>query len=225
MELDDLKKRWQALDAKLDGALRLNRRILDEHILSRADKAMTRHLFSLAAELALGIVAVLLTGSFVADHVGEVHFLVPGLALHVFVIAQIGTLVRQIVATRQVDYGAPLVEVQKRVERLRAASIRTTMWTLLLAPLLWTPLFVVALKALLGVDAYATFGVRYLAVNVAVGLVVLALGQLASRRYATRFLDSPRATRLMRALAGTNLTAAAGFLDSLARFEQDDQLS
>lgn len=222
MELDDLKKQWEGLDAKLDAAVRLNRRVLDERILDKADKAMTRHVWAVAAELALGIVTVLLTGSFVADHIREARFLVPGLVLHVFVIAQIAMLVRQVVKTREIDYAAPLVEIQRRIEKLRIAMIRTTTWTFLLSPLLWTPLFIVALKGLFGVDAFAALGVPYIVANVVVGLVVIAGGLVVSRLFADRFSGSPFGRSLMGALAGTNLAAATGFLESLSRFEEDE---
>ena len=222
MELDDLKTQWEGLDAKLDAVVRLNRRVLDERILDKADKAMTRHVWALAAELALGVVTVLLTGSFVADHIREAPFLVPGLVLHVFVIAQLGMLVWQIVKTREIDYAAPLVEIQRRIETLRISMIRTTTWTFLLAPLLWAPLFIVALKGLFGVDAYAALGVPYIAANVVVGLAVIAGGLVVSRLFADRFSGSPFGRRLMRDLAGTNLAAATGFLESLSRFEKDE---
>ena len=222
MELDDLKKRWEGLDAKLDAAVRLNRRVLDERVLDKAGKAMTRHVWALAAELALGIVAVLLTGSFVADHIREPRFLVPGLALHAFVIAQIAMLVRQIVNTRGIDYSAPLVEIQRRIGMLRVSMIRTTTWTLLLSPLLWAPLFIVALEGFFGVDAYVALGVRYIAANVALGMGVIAVGLVVSRLCADRFTGSALGQRLMRTLAGTNLAAATGFLESLSRFEEEE---
>ncbi len=221
MELDDLRKQWEGLDQQLDGVLRLNRRALETRVLDKASSAMSRLGWTLAAELALDVVALLLTGSFLADRVHQARFLVPGLVLHAFAIAQIATLVRQIVATRRIDYGAPLLEVQKQIGALRASRTRTTMWTLLLAPLLWTPLLIVALEGFAGVDAYASLGVPYLAANLAFGLAVLALALLLSRRYADRLPGSPLATRLMRDLAGINLATATGFLDSLSRFEQD----
>lgn len=223
MELDDLRKQWAGLDGKLDAALRLNRRVLDERVLDKVGSAMSRLGWALGAELTLDVVAVLLTGSFVADHVREVRFLVPGLMLQAFAIVQIATLACQIVVARRIDYGAPLVEIQKRIGMLRVSRTRTTMWTLILAPLLWTPLVVVALEGLFGVDAYESFGVPYLVANVTLGIAVIASGLLVSRRYAARFSASPFARRLMRDLAGVNLTVAVGFLDSLAQFEADDR--
>jgi hypothetical protein len=222
MELDDIKTQLEHLDGKLDAAVRLNRRVLDVRILDKADRALKWLGWGLGIELALGVVAVLLTGSFVGDHVREPRFLVPGLVLHLFVIAQIAMLVRHTVATRQIDFGAPIVEIQRRVETLRVSMIRTTMWTFLLAPLLWPPLLIVGLEGVLGIDAYAALGAPYLAANVAVGLMVIAIGLLVSRLYADRLSGSPFVRRLMRDLAGSNLAAAQGFLDSLSRFERDD---
>ena len=146
MELDDIKRHLEHLDGKLDATLRLNRRVLDQRILDRVDKALRRLGWALGIELAFGIVTVLLTGSFVADHVREPRFLVPGLLLHLFVIAQIAMLVRHAVATRQIDFGAPIVEIQRRIETLRLSMIRTTLWTILLSPLLWPPLLIVTLE-------------------------------------------------------------------------------
>lgn len=225
MELDDIKKQFEQLDGKLSVALRLNHRVLDHSILDKADRALRRLGWALGIELVLGIVTVLLTGSFVADHVREPRFLVPGLVLHLFVIAQIAMLVRHAVATRQIDFGAPIVEIQRRIEALRVSMIRTTMGTFLLSPLLWPPLLIVALEGLFGVDAYAVLGAPYLAANLAFGLAVIAVGVLVSRRFADRLSGSPVVRRLMRDLAGTNLAAAQGFLDSLSRFEKDDPLS
>lgn len=221
MELDDIKQHLQHLDGKLDAALRLNRSVIDQRILDGVDKAVRRLGWALGIELALGVVTVLLTGSFVADHVREPRFLVPGLGLHIFVIAQIAMLVRHAVATRQIDFGAPIVEIQRRIETLRVSMIRTTLWTFLLAPLLWPPLLIVALEGFLGVDAYAALGTPYLAANAAVGLAVVAIGLLVSRFFADRLSGSPVVRRLMRDLAGTNLAAAQRFLDSLSRFERD----
>lgn len=152
----------------------------------------------------------------------EPRFLVPGLALHIFVIAQIGMLIRHALATRQVDFGAPIVEIQRRIEALRVSMIRTTLWTFVLAPLLWPPLLIVGLEALLGIDAYTALGVTYLAANLAFGLAVIAIALLVSRLFADRISGSPFVKRLMRDLAGTNLAAAQGFLDSLSRFEKDE---
>ncbi|MFL6237775.1 MAG: hypothetical protein ACJ76N_31955, partial [Thermoanaerobaculia bacterium] len=72
-----------------------------------------------------------------------------------------------------------------------------------------------------GLDAYAIFSGAWLAANVAFGVAVLLMAVWISRRYAERMESSPWLQRLMRNLSGYNLTAAAGFLSSLARFEEE----
>lgn len=55
MELDDIKQQLEQLDGKLDAALRLNRRAVDQRILDKVDKALTRLGWALGIELALGV--------------------------------------------------------------------------------------------------------------------------------------------------------------------------
>ena len=100
--------------------------------------------------------------------------------------------------------------------------IRTTKWTLLLSPLLWTPLFIVGMKSLFDVDVYAAFGTACLVAHVLFGLVVIGLGLWISKRYAGRMEGSPVMQRLLREISGRNLAAATDFLQSLAEFENEN---
>ena len=222
MELDDLKQRWEAHDRKLDASIRLNTRLVHESVLGKAETALRRLSRWLWAELLLNLGAALLLGWFLADHFAEARFLVPAAMLHLCVIALVVASVRQLVAVSQVDYSAPVVVIQKRLETLRVERIRATKWTLLLAPLLWTPLLIVTLKGLVGVDSYATFGLAWLAANVLLGLLVIGAAVWVSRRYADRLERSPLMRRLLRDLAGYNLAAATGFLHSLSQFEDEE---
>lgn len=124
-------------------------------------------------------------------------------------------------ALRNIDYSAPVVAIQKELGRLRLQELRILKWVMITAPLVWTPLLIVAIKGLLGLDAYAIFSGAWLAANVAFGVAVLLLAVWISRRYADRMERSPRIQRLMRSLSGYNLSAAEGFLNSLARFEEE----
>mgnify|MGYP001252741220 CR=1 FL=1 len=222
MELDDLKRQWEDQDRKLDVRLRLNARRLNDSVLARADTA-TRGLSRLLwLELVMNAAAALLTGSFLADHISEARFVIPAAGLHLGVIALIVASIHQLVAIGKLDYAAPVVGIQKRLESLRVERIRATKWTLLCSPLLWPPLLIVALKGLFGVDAYATCGAAFLIANLLFGVLVIVLAVWTSRRYATRMGRSPLVQGLMRDLAGDSLNAAAGFLSSISRFEEDE---
>lgn len=222
MELDDLKGRWEDQDRKLDANLRLNTRLLHESVLNRAETALRPLSRLLWFELLMNVGVAFCTGSFLAQHLSEARFLIPAAGLHLCVIALIIAGVRQLVAIKMLDYGAPVVVIQKRLESLRVERIRATKLTLLGSPLLWTPLLIVALKGLLGVDAYETFGAAFLIANLLFGFLVILLAVWISRRYAARMDRSPIVQRLMRDLAGHSLNTAASFLSSISRFEEDE---
>jgi len=222
MELEDLKRHWEEQDRKLETSLRLNTRLLDESVLARAETALKPLSRPLWFELVMSLVPAVFLGSFLADHVSEARFLIPAAALHLCAIAVILVTVRQLVALRTIDYSAPVVAIQKRLESLRIERIRAVKLTLLFAPLLWTPLMIVTLKGLFDVDTWEALGAAYLIANLLLGLMVIPLAVWISRRYASRMERSPFVQRLMRDLAGKSLTSAAAFLSSISMFEKDE---
>ena len=221
MDLDDLKQRWEEADRKLDASLRLSTRLLRESTLSKAARATSRLSWLMLPEILLNLGLVVWLGSFLADHFTQARFAIPALALDLGAIALLIAQGHQWLALRRLDYGAPVVAIQKEIGRLRLQELRVFKWVMITAPLAWTPLLIVAIKGLTGLDAYAIFSGAWLAANVAFGLAVLLLAVWISRRYADRMERSPRIQSLMRSLSGYNLNAAAGFLTSLARFEEE----
>jgi hypothetical protein len=222
MELDDLRQRWEEQDAKLSASLRLNTHLLLASGLGKTESALGRLSRLLVAGLVVNFAAVLWLSSFLAEHVQEPRFLIPGAALHLGVIALLFAGVRQLVALRRIDLGEPVLAIQKRLESLRVERLRAVKWTLLLAPLAWVPLLVVALKGFFGLDAYAIFDRWWLAANALLGVLGLTAAIFVSRRYADRIGLRPLARRLMKELAGHNLTAAQAHLDALARFTEEE---
>jgi hypothetical protein len=218
MELDDLKKHWQERGG---ASLQLNAERLRAAALDRVRTSMDWLARGLWIEAALNAVAVLWLGSFAADHVTSPRFAVPAAALLAGTVALVASGLRQLVALRRMDYGLPVVPLQQQLEALRVRRIRAVTWTLLLAPLAWTPLLIVALKGFLGVDAYAALGAPWLASNALFGAAVLAAARWCSRRYADRMAGSPRVQRLMQTLAGHHMAAATAYLASLGELERE----
>ncbi len=222
MELQDLKDRWNEYDRKLEANLRLNTRVLREFGLNRVDSSLRRLTRVIVFELLMGLLAAVMLGSFIADHLGEMRFLAPAVALDLFVIYFIGWSIRQWAALNSLDYGESVVEIQRKLELLRIDRIRMTKWVFLLSPLLWIPLLIVGVEGFLGLDAYAILDTAWLVSNLLFGLAVIALGLWVSRRYADRLKGSPLAQRLMDALADRSLNDATGFLGTLSSFEREN---
>ena len=220
MELEDLRYAWEAHGRRVDDTSRLNRQVLHSVTTSKAESAMRPLSRLLWIELVVNAGAAVWLGSFLADNVTVARYALPAAALDILVIALLIAGGRQLVAISRVDYGQPVLVIQRRIESLRAERIRATMATLIVAPLAWVPLLIVVLKGLLGVDAYAIFSSAWLTANVLFGLFVVGVAILASRHYIGR-VTSPSLVRwLMDNFAGRNLRTASAFLRSLAQFEE-----
>ena len=128
--------------------------------------------------------------------------------------------IRQWIALRTLDYGAPVFDVQKRLATLRVGRIRTIKWILLLSPLLWTPTLLVGFHALTGLDPYAFMDGKWLAANLLFGLAFLAGMLWVSKRYGDRWNRFPAVRHLMDAIAGRSLVAANGTLEEIEQFER-----
>lgn len=220
MELDELKQRWEATDRRLDAILKINTRLLQSPLLDRAQTALRRLTWLISIELAFDLVLAMCLGAFNAAHWHRPRFLVPGAALHIFMIAIIIQQVRQLVMLGQLDYAAPIIDIQKRLVSLRAMRIRFMQWVLVSSFLLWPLLLIVGLKAFLHIDAYIAFGAKWLVSNAIFGAIVIGAAFLISRRFADRMDRSPLVQRFMRDLAGYNLNSAEKFLASVREFEQ-----
>jgi hypothetical protein len=221
MELDELKQKWAEHDRKLEVNIRLTRQLLSATKMNRARSALQRLAVFLALETVIALAVIIVLGSFIGDHIAMLRFAVPAAALDLFEIATFIVLIQQIRRALYIDYSKPVAAIQKQLESLRMLHIRHFQWTLLLAPLLWTPLLIVALEGFLRVDAYKTLGGAYLLANLLFGLAIIPLAIWLSKKFGDRMDRSPKIQWLMKELAGYNLNAASDFLATLSEFEEE----
>ncbi len=113
-----------------------------------------------------------------------------------------------------------MVAIQRELAALRALRLRTNRWILLLAPVVWTPLAIVAAEGLIGLDLYRVPGPLWLATNLAFGVAASALLVWISPRVARRWPDAPFLRRLADDLAGTSLIAAVRLVDRIDDFDR-----
>ncbi len=221
MELDDLKAAWRELDRRLESVLALDRRVLRELKLDKTRSALRRLTGLLVFELIAGVPAVLLLGSFLAEHYAAARFVAPALLLHAVTLFTILASVRQLAMVARIDYSAPILTIQHALAELRASRIRTTYWILVLAPPLWTPLAIVSAKGLFGFDVYREFGPLWVTLNLGVCLAPIPLAIWVARRYAGSFHSSRILEYLADIIAGRSLATARSLLEEIAKFEEE----
>jgi hypothetical protein len=153
--------------------------------------------------------------------VHEPVVLAAGVTLHIYAVAITIAVVAQLVALARIDYDEPVFAIARAVDRLRLLRARAAMWTLVFAPLMWPPLAIVGLRAFLGLDAMAAFGLPWLAANVAFGLAVLAGALVLARRYGKDLSRSSLLGRAVDSFSGSAVRRAAEGLDTLLRYENE----
>ena len=222
MELDDLKTAWQKVDRRPESEPGFDARLLRELKRGRTRFGLRQMLWLPLFELGSGLLAALCVGTFLGNHFIELRFALPAVVLHVAAVLTIVASTWQVVRIRRIDYAAPAIAIQRELALLRALRIRPTQGILVLSPLLWVPLAIVAAKGLFGLDVYRAFGTPWLATNVAFGLAVIPLAIWVTRRFGDRFERSRIGRRLADDIAGRSLVSTMAELDELARFEKEE---
>ena len=219
MNLEELRVEWMAQSQQLRQQLKVNHAMLRQVQAANCNAALGRLTRRIWIALALNGIAAVLLGCFACEQLGEARFLAPAVVLAVFVLALLASAISQLVAIAETDFNAAILKSQRRLERLRIHRILETKWTLLLAPLLWLPLLIVALKGLFGVDVYAVFSARWLLANALFGVAAIPLLWWISRHLAGRFSSSGFVQRLMDDIAGRSLVETRAYVAQLAAAE------
>jgi hypothetical protein len=222
MDLDILKEKWAEQDRKLDSVIRLNRQLPMAANMNRLQSPLRRFSLFTGLGVFVGLITLVILGRFIHTHWAEPRFALPAAALHVWVIAYVAASIRQMAITFQIDYNKPIALIQKQIESLRVLRLRVIRWAWLTGQLVWwIPFLIVVLKGLWDVDAYKALSVGFLIANMAMGLALIPAAIWLSRKYGDRMDRSPVVRRFMRNLAGYNITAASGFLETLSEFEHE----
>ncbi|MER3547267.1 MAG: hypothetical protein C4338_06545, partial [Rhodanobacteraceae bacterium] len=160
--------------------------------------------------------ALFLLGDFIADQ-RAIRFIVPAIALYPAFIAIFASSVAQLLLLSRIDYAAPVLDIQRRLESLRTLRLRTVQWELISALLLWVPLAIVLMQGLKGIDLYA-LGAGWIAANVALGVAAIPALWWAARRFGPAFNRSRLGRLLLDDLTGHGLAEARAQLAAISAF-------
>jgi hypothetical protein len=224
MDLDRMRSEWAARDAKLQESLRVNTWLLGETWLDKHQVKLRRADPAFYFELAVSVAVLALLGIFIANHVHQMRFLIPALALDAWTLVMLVVGIRDRAALADLDYGMPLVAVQSQLEKIRMARMRHFKWAFLTGQIVWwIPLVIVLFRGLLGVDLYAVsdFMPRFMAYNVAGGLAFIPLAMWLSKRYGAILQRLPGLKRIADSIAGRDVADARQYLEKLQRFEKE----
>jgi len=223
MEPDDLKLAWQALSCRLERHEALQTWVLLEQRKQKALSRLRPLFWGQAAQTLFGTPFILLAALLWIRGGQSAAGLpwttvVAGIVVQLYGIATVAMAGETLRRIGQVDYTLPIVEIQKRLARLRRTYILNGMLTGLPWWFLWVPVLMV-LAGLGGVDLFAR----------APGLVWIGLGVgaagLAATAWFHRWSRDPARPRLAKAMedsvAGGSLRRARAQIEEIARFEAE----
>lgn len=218
MELDDFKSAWRSLDRRLqrDDTLRLH--VLRERKLDKARGSLRPLFWGQVAQILFGIPFILLASLLWMSQPAHASSIVAGVLVHGYGVLMIVAAGVVLGALREVDYAAPVLEIQKKLLRARTLYIRSGM----VAGLPWWFLWIAILQVLAGlgdVDLLAK-APSLVWIGYGIGAVGL-LGTWWFHRWARRPQRAAFGRKMDDSLSGGSLRKALAQLDELQRFERD----
>ncbi len=222
-ELDELRRAWRTLDGRLQRQNALQFALLQSEHVGRARSRLRPLLFGQCLSMLFGIALILLGVKTWNAHVGTPHLLLAGLLLHVAGVATVAAAAHVCALIMRIDHAVPVLELQRRLARLRRAYVLGGMIVGLPWWLLWIPV-AMALAALAGIDVYAAAGgvsaSSWVMVSVAIGVLGL-VGTWLFHRWAQAPSRAALAARIAQAAAGESLRKAQAEIDALARYADE----
>jgi len=186
IDMLDLERAWKGLDARLE------RQELALGELRRRDamSGLRTRLRLVSAgqivQLVLALMIVLWSGGYWFDHLGTPHLAVYGVAIHLWALGMLANTAVQLTRLGQLDYGAPVLDAQRRIVALKRARVTGQRVLLVAGFVLWTPITFIALNAATGLDVWATSPATVLW-NLLVSIGLAALTAWATYRFRDRF--------------------------------------
>jgi len=220
MELDDLKLAWQSLDQELQRKYALDLAMFRDRKHASLRGALRPLFWGQIAQMLCGILVLLMGVSFWTRNIGTTHYLVSGLSLHIYGIALAICSALVLNRLRQVEYGAPVVTLQKQLLLLEKTYVGCGWIVGLPWWILWVP-FTFYFAALVGIDLYALHPAGWLWGSTAVAVIGIA-GTVSYEQWALHSTKPGRAERLREQLAGASLRRARAHLAQIEAFENEN---
>ena len=224
MNIDQLKDEWAARDRKLEQALAANQAQVRALMVDAARATSATHRFELGIEALAFTVTVLCLGSFIGHHAEHWRAAAPAVLMLAWTIAlEIRTLAQR-AQLRALDYGQPVLALQRALEQIRVQRMQTFRWAFLSGIVVWSlPLKLVLAQALAGIDLFAV-APSYAAADLAISAALVPAAWFIARVLGRKFQGSPRLQAVIDSLAGSDVASAREFMQRLAQFEKESAL-
>ncbi|MGK0390616.1 MAG: hypothetical protein ACI94Y_003374 [Maribacter sp.] len=154
MEVQELLDIWKNEDNKLNDNIQFNNKLLRHSSFDKIQSLLAENKFENIFELVVNIVAIWILNPFLWNHIYEAKFAIPAAFLLVFMILGVVMNVYILSSIYQLNYKTPILEAQRKIERIKLVTKIDTQSLIVLIPLFSFAFLVVFLKGVLGLDIY-----------------------------------------------------------------------
>ena len=222
MELDELKQTWSEQARKLDRILSLNVQGLKTAQLDKTRSALGRFKAFRLREMIVGILLLLLLGSYIADRISIPTLAIPAFIVFASVLLPVIASIRQLILLDRISYADPVTTIQRKLEEIKLHYLRS-----FLLPVLMLPLYMayvsVMFNLFFGIDVLAYGKVPFLWANLAVSLIFVVPAVWVLRNLSFKNTHSPVIRALVHGNGGEQMVAALEFLKALQEFEEEEK--
>ena len=214
MELDDMKLAWQTLDRRLDLQNALQLHVLRQTQLDKTRWKLRRLYWGKIVQILFGDALIYFGIMSAIRHYNVAHLLVCSLFMLAYGLLTVVFGGMTIGKIASIDYTLPVVDIQKRVRALKRTYTLASLCLGLPWWFLWIAIFVLEMKANLGIDLFVTLP-AFIWINMAIGVAGFVATAWYLRRRTARSVGMPDDTDVPR-----SLREAKGELEEISRFEK-----
>lgn len=222
MELDDLKQTWTEHARKLDRILSLNLQGLKTAQMDNTRSALGRFKAFRVREMVVGILLLLLLGSYIADRISVPTLAIPAFIVFASVLLPVIANIRQLILLDRISYADPVTTIQRKLEEIKLHYLRS-----FLLPVLMLPLYMayvsVMFNLVFGIDILGYGNPAFLWANLAVSLIFIVPAVWVLRNLSFKNTDNPVIRAFVHGNGGEQMVAALEFLKALQEFEDEEQ--
>lgn len=218
LDLEKMQGTWRQHNQRIDAALTLDVERVRNQLKQGTASAFKRHLRWLKLESIFGAAALIALLAFIISVRADAVYLAASLPLIAMALFTFTTDLRHWQVLSKLDLSAPILQVREVLETVRARRLLVAKWIALSACLLWLPLIAVLFKAAFGLDLLRGLHISVIAVNAALGLLLIPVGLFVFGWFTKRFAHAPALQRFIENVAGTTFSAARASFELQANF-------
>jgi len=218
LDLEKMQGAWQQRNQRLEATLKLDIDNVRSRLQHGTASAFKRHLRWLKLEAAFGGATLIALLTFVISARSDALYLAASVPLIAMALFSFGTDIQHWQILSRLDFSAPILQVRAVLDAVRARRLLVAKWIALSACLLWLPLIAVLFKAAFGLDLLRGLHISVIAVNLALGVLLILIGLFVFGWFTKRFAHAPAFQRFIESASGSSFSAARASFEFEADF-------